>query len=189
MYGWANKSMKNSEAKIQELKEAKRCDLNNWDYFFHSCIYPFWYKLISVNSLLLTNNNSFKIANILKTAVSVRYWTEFCQTKQTKTGVQVRVSIDIELGGPKQSERVRESRFINVITSQFPQVNNYRKQQFWRTLWYKTENFQSSQQWPRKAEHIWASSSTQQIQESLSVNTNLSSVCMLKMNNVSISTH
>lgn len=112
MYGWANKSMKNSGAKIQELKEAKRCDLNNWDYFFPSCIYPFWYKIISVNSLLLTNSNSFKIANILKTAESVRYWTEFCQTKQTKTGVQVQVSIDIELWTwrPKtewESERIK----------------------------------------------------------------------------------
>lgn len=34
MYGWANKLMNNSGAKIQELKETKRCDLNNWDFFF-----------------------------------------------------------------------------------------------------------------------------------------------------------
>lgn len=121
MYGWANKPMKNSGANIQELKETKRCDLNNWDFFFPSCICPFKYKLISVNSLLFTNNNGLKIAKILKTAESVRYWTEFCQTKQTKTGVQDsgvnrHRTMDLEA-----QNRVREweSRFINVITS-FP---------------------------------------------------------------------
>ena len=163
MYGWANKPMKNSGAKIQELKETKRCDLNNWNFFFPSCIYPFRYKLISVNSLLFTNNNNLKIAKILKTAESVRYWTEFCQNKRTKTGVQDsgvnrHRTMDLET-----QNRVREweSRFINVITSQFPQLNNYRKQQFWRTLWYKTENFQSSQNYHGRQnifEHLQAHS-------------------------------